>query len=284
MKQNKPRAPIKLVVFDLDGTLLNPKQYVSPRNRQALEALRAAGIGFTLASGRTEQHMRLFAEQIDVDLPIIACNGAVIYDHRLRKDVWRQQMSEQLSSVILEYMLENNLDFLCYTADRILHPVYSRKVEVMRIYNEKAAAEGSEQILTAVLEPEHVRTAARRGMVKILALYNDPAEKARLEELAARHSATVIASMSGAVDIMAPDVSKGTGMAHLAEILGIGLENTAAFGDHDNDASMIALAGLGFAMGEATAAAKAVADIIAPNCTDDGVAIAVEKYILPAID
>jgi len=279
----KQRAPVKLIVFDLDGTLLNPQQFVSKRNMQAMDALRAAGIGFTLASGRTEQHMRLFAEQINVELPIIACNGAVIYDHKRRQDVYRKQMSEQLSSEVLDHLLANQLDFLCYMADGVMHPEYSRKVEVMRLYNAKAAAEGSEQIQTAVLTADGVRSAARRGMVKILALYDTPTEKALLEELAARHSATVIASMSGAIDVMAPEVSKGTGMVQLARILGFGLENTVAFGDHDNDASMISLAGIGFAMGEATPAAKAVADIIAPNCADDGVAIAIEKYILPGI-
>lgn len=279
--RHQSRGPIRLVVFDLDGTLLNPQQYVSPRNRQALEALGAAGIGFTLASGRTEQHMRLFAEQLNVTLPVIACNGAVIYDHRKKADVYRKQMSEQLCVDILDHLLAQGMDFMCYTTDGILYPAYSRKIEVMHLYNAKAAKEGSQLIHIEILDRPQVRQAAQRGMVKILALYGNPDEKMRLEELAAAHDATVIASMSAALDIMAPDVSKGTGMAQLARILGISLENVAAFGDHDNDVSMISMAGTGFAMGEATSAAKAVADIIAPNCAEDGVAIAIEQFILP---
>ncbi len=280
--RHQPHHPVRLVVFDLDGTLLNPGQFISPRNRQALESLRAAGIGFTLASGRTEQHMRMFAEQLDVTLPVIACNGAVIYDHHTQKDVYREPMSEALALDILDHMLTNGLDFLCYTRDRIYCPAYSRKIQVIHLYNENAAREGSQLIRIATLDKPHILEAARNGLVKILALFGTQEGKERIEAIAARHQATVIASMSEALDIMAPDVSKGTGMAQLARILGVSLENVAAFGDHDNDASMIAMAGTGFAMGEATPAARAVADIIAPNCTDDGVAIAIESYILPS--
>lgn len=279
--RNLSGKPIRLVVFDLDGTLLNPQQFVSPRNRQALEALRAAGIRFSLASGRTEQHMRLFAEQLDVTLPVIASNGAVIYDHRSKTDVYRKLLDERLAADILDYLLSSGIDFLCYANDRIIHPANSKKIENMHLYNVQARQEGSQLIRIEEMAYADIEAVVRRGMVKILASYSNPAERERLEELAARYDASVIGSMSAALDIMAPDVSKGTGMAQLARLYDISLENVAAFGDHDNDVSMIAMAGVGFAMGEATPAAKAVADIIVPDCADDGVAYAIEHYILP---
>lgn len=273
-------GPIKMVVFDLDGTILNESRIISQRNKEAVHSLRDAGIEYTLASGRTELQMRLYAEELDVRLPIIACNGAVVYDHREDRNLYRKQMSEQLIVDALEYLIANRMDFMCYSAECIYYPDYGRKIEVMHLYNEKARASGSRLIRTETVN-NRVREVAAIGMVKILVMIVRHEDRQAICDIVAPHDATVVASMSDALDIMAPNVSKGSGMAQLASIRGIDLKEVVAFGDHDNDASMLAMAGTGIAMGQATAAARAVADLIAPPCDDDGVAIAIESYILP---
>jgi Cof subfamily protein (haloacid dehalogenase superfamily) len=278
--KKKPCLPIKMVVFDLDGTLLDEGRFISLRNQNAVRSLRDAGIEYTLASGRTELQMRIFAEQLDVRLPIIACNGAVIYDHRKDRDVFRKQMSQQLIDETLEYLFSQGNDFLCYTADCIYYPDYGRKIEVMRLYNQKAQERGSRLIKLEILDRQKLHTLTS-GMVKILAIQDGCQDAQALMDIASRHEATVVASMADAIDIMAPDVSKGLGMAKLAQILGIDLETVVAFGDHDNDASMLAMAGIGIAMGHATDAALAAADMVAPPCENAGVATVIETFILP---
>jgi len=273
-------GPVRMVVFDLDGTLLDEGRNISKRNQQAVRSLRDSGIEYTLASGRTELQMRLFAEQLDVRLPIIACNGAVIYDHKADRDVFRKQMSQQLITDTLEYLFAHGNDFLCYSADCIYYPDYSRKIEVMRLYNEKARLTGSRLIRLEIVNNQ-VHEAAARGMVKILAILDNHEDQQGLIDIVAPHTATVVASMSNALDIMAPDVSKGQGMAQLARIQKIELKMVVAFGDHDNDVSMLAMAGTGIAMGHSTEAALAVADLIAPPCEEHGVATAIENFVLP---
>ena len=80
------------------------------------------------------------------------------------------------------------------------------------------------------------------------------------------------------------DASKGQALACLAAHLGIPQSQTAAVGDNDNDADMVAWAGLGMAMGNAHPDLKAIADVILPPVEQDGAAVAIEKYILTRID
>lgn len=277
-----PSGSVRMVVFDLDGTVLNEARVITRRNREAVLSLREAGIEYTLASGRTELQMRLYAEELDVRLPIIACNGAVAYDHREDKSLFRRQMSEPLIIETIEYLLKNRIDFMGYSMDSVFYPDYGRKIEVMHLYNERARAGGSRLIRTQAVNGR-VQEAAAIGMVKILAMVGDEKSQKAVLDIVAPYQATVVASMADALDIMAPDVSKGAGMASLAEIEGIGLHEVIAFGDHDNDASMLTMAGTGIAMGQATAACRAVADLVAPPGDDDGVAVAIESYILPRI-
>jgi len=279
-KHGQSSGKVRMVVFDLDGTVLNEARLISSRNRDAIFSLRDAGIEYTLASGRTELQMRLYAEELDVRLPIIACNGAVVYDHRDDRSLYRKQMSEQLIVDTLTHLMENRMDFMGYSADCIYYPDYGRKVEVMHLYNERARESGSRLIRLETVNGR-IREAAAIGMVKILAMVENRQEEQSVLDVVAPHHATVVSSMANGLDVMAPDVSKGSGMAQLARIRGIDLKEVIAFGDHDNDASMIAMAGTGIAMGQATEAARAVADLIAPPCEEDGVAVAIESYILP---
>ncbi len=90
----------------------------------------------------------------------------------------------------------------------------------------------------------------------------------------------VVRSWDRLIEATGPNISKGEALARLAAHVGASQSGTMAVGDQDNDVSMIAWAGLGVAMGNASPAAKAVADVIAPSLEDDGAAWAIERYIL----
>ena len=87
-------------------------------------------------------------------------------------------------------------------------------------------------------------------------------------------------SGAGQLEIVAPGVNKGAGLARAAALLGIPQEETIAIGDGENDISMLRWAGLGIAMANAPDNVKAAADVIAPVCDEDGAAWAMEKYLL----
>ncbi len=82
------------------------------------------------------------------------------------------------------------------------------------------------------------------------------------------------------IEATGPSISKGEALARLAAHVGVSQSGTMAVGDQDNDVSMIAWAGLGVAMGNASPAAKAAADVIAPVLEADGAAWAIERYVL----
>ena len=91
---------------------------------------------------------------------------------------------------------------------------------------------------------------------------------------------TVVPSHPILVEGIPAGLSKATGLAWLAEYLGIGREAVLAVGDNDNDAAMLAWAGVGVAMGNSSPAALAAADWVAPSVAEDGAAAALEKFAL----
>jgi hydroxymethylpyrimidine pyrophosphatase-like HAD family hydrolase len=93
----------------------------------------------------------------------------------------------------------------------------------------------------------------------------------------------VTQSLDHLVEVTAPEASKGQALARLAAHLGVAQSATMAIGDHDNDVSMIAWAGLGVAMGNASPAAKSAADVIAPPLEEEGAAWAIERYVLEGV-
>jgi hydroxymethylpyrimidine pyrophosphatase-like HAD family hydrolase len=94
--------------------------------------------------------------------------------------------------------------------------------------------------------------------------------------------ARVVASSPQAVEILMPGVSKARGLARVAQDLGVTSQETLAIGDGDNDIEMLQWAGLGIAMGNGMPAVKAIADWIAPPAEEDGVAVALRRFVLGA--
>jgi hydroxymethylpyrimidine pyrophosphatase-like HAD family hydrolase len=100
---------------------------------------------------------------------------------------------------------------------------------------------------------------------------------------AAGHAVTILRSQPYYLDVTHTQANKGDGVIALADLIGVPLSATAAIGDMDNDLPMFAQAGLSIAMGQAPDAVKAAADHVTTSNEEDGVAHAIETYILPAI-
>jgi hydroxymethylpyrimidine pyrophosphatase-like HAD family hydrolase len=96
-------------------------------------------------------------------------------------------------------------------------------------------------------------------------------------------SLSVVRSSKVLIELFSPTVSKGQALATLAQYLEIPQQEVMAIGDQDNDIEMIAWAGLGVAMGNASAGAKAVAQVVAPPITEEGAAWAIEEYIFDQV-
>lgn len=269
----------KLIICDLDGTLLDSNNRISKDNFEAIAKARELGLKFTLATGRMDGMIRVYVSQLKIDLPAISCNGAVIRDCTTNKIIRSFPLFELDYNLLTNRMLERKTDFLCYTSDAVYYPAYSKTISRFHFYNQMAV---EEDIQTIPLFPfEKYKDDIAPEVVKLMAVLGSGPEYDQ-ERLFIKENTncTLVQSMDGMVDIMRAGISKGSAMRFLASALNIGIDSIVAFGDQENDIDMIKTAGLGIAMGNAIEAVKRAGKIITADNNDSGVARAINDYLL----
>lgn len=265
----------ELVISDLDGTLLDENSRISPENAAAVAFLNQLGVGFTIATGRLDQTARRFIRQLQISLPVIACNGAIIRDCGSGRILRQDNLPAAAACAIMAVMIDERIDFLAYTAESVYYPPGSFRIEDFRRFNSMDSTLPSDRILLLPLDPGS-RDPAFASLVKIVATVPDRAVLANIERrLAGQPGLHGVLSADDLLEIVASGTSKGAALRHLAGILGIDLSEIVAFGDHDNDETMLATAGLGIAMANATPAARAASRLITDHHGDSGVATAI---------
>lgn len=284
--------PIRLLALDLDGTLLNSRGEISPRNRDALQRARAGGVRVAVVTGRRFRDARPIALDLGLDAPVIAHNGALTkhartletvavmplpLDAALRAvSVGRAAGADPLISVDHE-----GLGVLVYdhiSGDNLALVEYIKWAR--RIHGEEGARSVQQvDSVEAFLEEAPVHLAFSGGYAKMTAL----AEKL-LTELgtSVKIFCTSYPKKDFAlVDIVHPQASKGAGVAAAASELGVDRNEIMAMGDNLNDLEMLEYAGTAVIMENAESALRDIADIHLTASNDaDGVAIAVERFIL----
>jgi Cof subfamily protein (haloacid dehalogenase superfamily) len=224
---------------------------------------------------------RLFVRQLRVTLPIIACNWAVIRDCTTNELLEQTCIPADDVVALTGWLKREGLDFLVYTPDAVYYLPESRRIDVMHQYNRRAMAAGQSLVPLHELN-NRTRGQVAPGAVKILAIIPDASAMAALEAQMALHpGSAAVMSMDNAIDIMAAGVSKGNAMLQLARLIGVQPDQIVTLGDHDNDASMLRMSGLGIAMGNATPLAVAASQIQTLSHDLSGVAEAIRRYILP---
>jgi Cof subfamily protein (haloacid dehalogenase superfamily) len=248
---------IQLLATDLDGTLMGTSKIIPPRTYQALHKAMDAGCWVSLATGRAFTTASLYARELG--------DGSVVYQATLPLDVARR---------LAAFTQARRLSVQVYLEDHQAYTDHARPV-VDTILDKTGRALIEVGDLVAWLD---------RPPYKFLISERPEAMADLVREMEGEFAGSVhvTQSLDHLVEVTAPEASKGQALAHLAAHLGVAQEVTMAMGDHDNDASMIAWAGLGVAVGNASPAAKAVADVIAPPLEEEGAAWAIERYILRA--
>ncbi len=274
------RANIRLLVCDIDGTLIDEKGELSEDNRQAIARLQEAGIGFTLATGRIDRTAQPIAEALSVSLPVITGNGAVIKDLARDELLSLTPMDHGDTARVAAWLWEKRYDFICYSTDEVFYPPYGQRIRYIRQLNAWLADRGQQAItLIELTSPDLPQP--RHGWVKIHAALPDLQALERTREMLAEQTAFAgVRPGTTLLDIMAQTVSKGRGVEALARFLNLDLAAIATIGDHDNDVSMLQLSGLAIAMGNASQAARAASHHITASNGASGVARAIEQFIL----
>jgi hypothetical protein len=275
MTQPTDKRTIKLIVVDLDGTLLNSAHQVSDRNEKAIKAALAQGVQVAFATGKTYLSAARLFEQLDFKAPGIFVQGLTLYDAD-GKITHQSTLNATAARQIITFAEDRGFFMLAYSGSRIVARRHDAKIfDEMAKYHETIEAVGALQNMLGEMPVN-----------KLVAIGADArSAKALRWQLGVQHEGvirTVQAGIPNMVEILPPGVSKGSALKLLTKDLRIAPENVLAMGDAENDIEMLQFAGVGVAMGHADAKVKEAADDIAPTNDEDGVAVMIEKYVLPA--
>jgi Cof subfamily protein (haloacid dehalogenase superfamily) len=264
--------PTKLLIADVDGTLVTPDKELTARSRAAVERLRSAGIHFTITSGRPPRGMAMLTEPLRLEDPIAAFNGGMFVRPDLTTVLDQCTLPLAVAKEVTDYLLDTGLDVWVYRGaewfirdDRAPH--VSREQWTVKFAPKVVADLGS------TLE----------GATKIVGVSDDGPLVARCEaELRRRVGAQASAARSQPyyLDVTHPDANKGMVVRYEARYLGVPLEQIATIGDMPNDVLMFGVAGKSIAMGNASPEVQRAAHYVTTSNAEEGFANAVERFIL----
>lgn len=262
---------MKLVVSDVDGTLVDSNKDLANETVAAVERLRDAGLGFTIISARPMSGMGWIADRLDLDAPMGAFNGGLVF-RRDGQIVSRATVPEKVARATVAMARETPVEIWVFADDQW----YATSGEGDHAASERRSA-NQEPVICEAVDPLLDRAD------KITFVCDDPAVLGSLRERATTcfgENATIVQSQTYYLDVTARTANKGDGIAALAKAIGADLCVTIAIGDQANDIAMFERAGRAIAMGNATEAAKAAADETTTSNDAAGVAHAIDTLIL----
>jgi Cof subfamily protein (haloacid dehalogenase superfamily) len=286
---------IRLLALDLDGTLLNSRGELSERNFQALAAAREVGVRVALVTGRRFRDARPLALQLGLDVPVISHNGALTKHARTLETVSVALLPLEAAREVLKIGRGAGADALLsddaegsgvlvydYLSDD--NPALAKYIAWARRIHGDEAEEAVRRVpsLDAYLDhaPVHISFSGSVARMKSIEERLQTELEGRVKVLS-----TIYVKMDFAlVDVLHPEVSKGTGVKAAAEEQGLTHREVMAIGDNFNDLEMLRYAGTGVLMGNADPSLRALLEdfggchVTATN-DEDGVAAAIEKFI-----
>lgn len=274
---------IRLVVCDMDRTILHTDKRISQRTVRAIQAARECGVEVTLCSARTFSMMEYYTYALGIRVPAISCNGAAIVEPDTRHVLYKNAVPETIAVKILRFCRENGIDYGALGLNHWWFCENSVRAEGFTLYNEVAAENRYPPMPLEPFDPEF-RCIHGESIHKIPICERTPGDCARVAELvAACPELASFAPEPGYLDVVTEGNDKGVGVIRLARLLGVSLDRVCVMGDFDNDLSMFAVAGLSVAMENGTQRVKAAADLCTGTNDGDGVAEFIEQNIFRKI-
>lgn len=272
---------VKLICFDLDGTFLDDSKNIPPENLRAIEKAAEKGVHIVPATGRTYTGLPEVLRQIPCIRYFITANGAHVYDAREDKVISRAEIPLELAIRFYDYADTLPAIYDCYkfTCGYMTKSMwdqcekYVSNPDMLRhVRNMRKPVPELKQYLREVGE----------DILKMQMFFIDMDERRRQLELMPKLFPELVFSSSipGNVEINIAGGTKGQALIRLCRLLGFEPEEAMAIGDGSNDMDMIAAAGTGVAMENATPELKAIACYVTDNNNQAGFAKAIEKLVL----
>lgn len=262
---------IKLIVVDLDGTLLNSQHQLTERTEKTLKAAMAQGIQVVLATGKTYIAGKGINQQLNLSTPGIYLQGLAIYnpDGTVRH---QQTLDVTIARRVITFAEDRGFFLVAYSGTRLLVRAITNSIYDPALYHEPAAeAVGPLQNVLDDLPINKVMAIGDARRIKALRWQLD---------MQLNGSVKMTQALPEMLEVLPPGASKGTALRVLLKDMNIAPADVLALGDAENDIEMIQLAGIGVAMGNADARTQAAAKYVTASNDADGVAEAVERFVL----
>jgi len=269
--------PYKLLVLDIDGTLLDKNGVISAEDRNALARVCDLGLPVSLSTGRVVQACSEIISQLSLDSYHIFFDGALVSNPNHGKEIYIQPIDKKVVKQAVEFAHLNGINLEFYSAD---HYFVERETWASDIRRDFYHTPPTVVDISKLWRKERII----KGVLTLLSLE----EKTRAEIFYLQFKDSLSFSWTKTpaypevdfINVLAPRVSKGEALRALASHLGISLTEVMAVGDGTNDISLLSSAGLAIAMGDAPDEVKAVADYVTLDVDHSGVAAAVNKFLL----
>ncbi|HEY1825637.1 MAG TPA: Cof-type HAD-IIB family hydrolase [Acidimicrobiales bacterium] len=262
-------SPIRLLLSDVDGTLVTSDKTLTAETVRAVAELRAHDVLFTITSARPPRGFAMFVDPLGVTSPLGAFNGGLMVTPMMRA-ISEYPVDEALVGPVIDALMASGLSVWVYQNTDwfvldLAGPHVEHESEVVQFRP------------TQVASFDDIRT----DVVKIVGVSDDRHAIERGQEGVGDLDVSATTSQTYYLDITNPRANKGSVVEFLASQLSIDTASIAAIGDAGNDVAMFQKAGLSIAMGNADDAIKARADHVTKSHDDNGLAHAIESLILP---
>jgi len=262
------RESIKLILADLDGTLLNSNQTIGDADNFMIQKLNEFGYQFTLATGKTHHVIEDYIRLFDIHIPVICNNGASIYDFDHHKDICVNSINTDESVSLLEFLVNVNASLTVFTnvafwlSDKKLFESLNRPVQ-----------SGSFGFHAELLSNDY-QLISDQKILRIVVRDINASSYAKITNFISDHTIDSECSdfQDGYTEIRKKNVNKGQALITLCQFLNIPISCTCTIGDGFDDLSMFKVSQLSIAMGNANEKIKEHADMITDNIKNCGFA------------
>lgn len=267
----------KLLVVDIDGTLLNSRGVISSEDTEAIARVGKAGVRVVLSTGRAAMASTWILDYLHLDGYHIFFDGALVFDPIQKKEAYVETINSDLARQAIDFARKHNLKFDLYSSTRYFVEQESWAVDIRRQF---FRIEPTFKNLDEVCRQERI--------IKGTVIVRTPAEKSRAREFQNEFNGRLSFSWTTTpaypdvsfINVISPKVSKGKALEALCTVLKIPLSQVVAIGDGVNDVPLLKAAGLAIAMGNCVDELKSVAHIVTHDVDHSGVAEAIRGFLV----
>ena len=266
---------VKLLILDLDGTLLTSDKRIADCDKKAITRALDSGVEITIFTGRNFHSALPYIEELGVEVPVVFQNGALVYDFSKKESVLEIRLDGDMARTVVDRAKKENVYAVVYT------DFFSRKDMLVESDYEgpfKAYFESNSWRITRV---DDLKKAVPETVVEVALIGHEDSISSVVSDL---DGVSVIkgSMINGEsfYEIFGPNCSKGEALEFVLEYFGISREDVAFIGDGYNDVEIMKKVGLPIAMGNAPEDVKSLARFVTSGNDECGVARAIEKFVL----